>query len=289
MVNIRSGLSRHVEDVITAFMDDGGVNTLWQDPGERAWARPLVGFSSGDDPMWEALREVADPLHWTPAEAFAQAWPDMQPGPAELTVISWVLPQTEATRAENRSQTAFPSLRWARTRTFGEEINDRLKVHLVASLKELGVEAVAPTLLPNFSWQNSPRFGFSSTWSERHAAFISGLGTFGLCDGLITPLGKAMRAGSVIARMRVPATPRPYTTHTQYCLFHSSGACMKCAQRCPAGAITEQGHDKEKCFNYIFGLVIPYIKEHYGFDGYSCGLCQTGVPCEAGIPATKKE
>jgi hypothetical protein len=26
------------------------------------------------------------------------------------------------------------------------------------------------------------------------------------------------------------------------------------------------------------------VRRNYGFDGYACGLCQTGVPCEAGIP-----
>ena len=43
----------------------------------------------------------------------------------------------------------------------------------------------------------SEKYGMASCWSERHAAFVSGLGTFGLCDGLITPVGKAMRCGSV--------------------------------------------------------------------------------------------
>ena len=50
----------------------------------------------------------------------------------------------------------------------------------------------------------SDRFGFASTWSERHAAYASGLGTFGLSDGLITPRGQAMRCGSVVARIAVP-------------------------------------------------------------------------------------
>jgi len=27
-----------------------------------------------------------------------------------------------------------------------------------------------------------------------------------------------------------------------------------------------------------------YVKKTYKFEGYGCGLCQVGVPCEAGIP-----
>jgi hypothetical protein len=36
---------------------------------------------------------------------------------------------------------------------------------------------------------------YASSWSERHAAHAAGLGTFGLCDGLITAKGKAMQGG----------------------------------------------------------------------------------------------
>ena len=30
-----------------------------------------------------------------------------------------------------------------------------------------------------------------------------------------------------------------------------------------------------------------YVKAHYHFDGYGCGLCQVGVPCEAKIPTAE--
>ena len=49
------------------------------------------------------------------------------------------------------------------------------------------------------------------------------------------------------------------------------------------GAITEAGHDKEKCRQHL-ARAREYVKETYKFQGYGCGLCQVGVPCEAGIP-----
>jgi epoxyqueuosine reductase QueG len=110
------------------------------------------------------------------------------------------------------------------------------------------------------------------------------LGTFGLCDGLITPLGKAVRVGSVIARIRIPPTYRPYKGHHEYCLFYSRGLCKKCIARCPVGALSEAGHDKKKCRSHVRPVTEDYVKAHYGFDGYGCGLCQTGVPCESRIP-----
>lgn len=134
-------------------------------------------------------------------------------------------------------------------------------------------------------WEDrrSERYGFASTWSERHAAYAAGLGTFGLSDGLITPKGKAMRCGSVIARMSVTPTVRPYTDHHAYCLFYARGTCGRCIDRCPIGAISERGHDKDLCSRYL-DMTRQYVNRHFGFDGYGCGLCQTGVPCESGIP-----
>jgi ferredoxin len=123
-----------------------------------------------------------------------------------------------------------------------------------------------------------------SNWSERHAAYAAGLGTFGLCDGLITPVGKAVRVGSVIAKCSVEPTPRPYTDHHAYCLHFSHDTCRECIGRCPVNALSEHGHDKKKCMQYTERAMNIYIKKKYGLDTYACGLCQAGVACTYGIP-----
>jgi epoxyqueuosine reductase QueG len=221
-------------------------------------------------------------------EIFQITYPgtDIQAG--ELTVISWILPQTQATRADNRTQRIYPAERWARARIYGEEVNVKLRKHLSAELEKEGYQAVAPMLAPQWERKTSDRFTFASTWSERHAAHASGLGTFGLCDGLITPRGKAMRTGSVVARIQIPSKPRPYTDHRAYCLFYTQSICGKCIPRCPVGALSEKGHDKLKCLEHLRPATEEYVKANYHFDGYGCGLCQTGVPCESKIP-TKKD
>jgi epoxyqueuosine reductase QueG len=77
------------------------------------------------------------------------------------------------------------------------------------------------------------------------------LETFGLSDGLITAVGKAIRVGSVVAQLRIEPTSRPYSDHHVHCLFFTQGICGKCLSRCPAEAITEAG---ENFRNLIFLL-----------------------------------
>jgi epoxyqueuosine reductase len=264
-------------------------NSLRNEADEPAWDEPLIGFSRGDDPLYAELKGQIGAFYWTPAEIFKESVPGTDISPRELSVIAWVLPQTRATKMDNRKETQFPSERWTRSRKYGEEFNVKLRTHLIAALNSHGHEALAPQLSPLWGMRVSEKYGLCSTWSERHAAYVSGLGTFGLCDGLITAKGKAMRCGSVIARITVPPTPRPYNKHTEYCLFHSTGACGKCMDRCPAGAITKEGHDKLKCQRYVDSVTADYVKEHFGLDKtYGCGLCQTRVPCESQIPAAKR-
>jgi ferredoxin len=276
-----------IETIIKDFIDHSPENTLKNEHNDKAFETPLVGFSRGDEPLYKAYKDHVGPFSLTPWEIFALTFRVLDLKPEELTVISWILPHAEATKADNRKQEFYPSERWARGRIFGEEVNEKLRKHVLASLKSEGIQAVAPTLTPQFSVRISPRYGFASTWSERHAAYAAGLGTFGLCDGLITPVGKAMRTGSVVARIQVTPTPRPYKSHQEYCLFLAKGVCGRCMSRCPVGAITQAGHDKVKCVKHLFPVTSDYVKKHFGFEGYGCGFCQTGVPCESGIPSQR--
>ncbi len=278
--------AKWVESIIKDFINRSPENTLKNPANEKAWADPLVGFSRGDDPIYQSYKEHVGPFHWTPLELFNLIFPQSKVGADQLTIISWILPQTEQTKADLRKETVYPSESWARARIFGEETNVKLRKHVVATLEASGIEAIAPMLAPQWAMKMSDRFGFASTWSERHAAHASGLGTFGLTDGLITPRGQAMRLGSVIARIQIPPTPRPYKDHHAYCLFYSRGTCGKCIKRCPADAVTKSGHDKLKCKAYL-DMTRTYVTSHFGFEGYGCGFCQSGVPCESKIPVAE--
>jgi epoxyqueuosine reductase QueG len=274
--------AKWITSVINDFIATSPSNSMQLD-GEPVWDSALVGFAAGSDQIWQQYKEYVGAFHWTPWEVFNQHRPAENVSAEQLTVISWVLPQRAMVRRANRRSKKYPAEEWARVRVYGEECNAALRQHVVKRLEKAGHAAVAPMLVPNWTIVKSQKFSYASSWSERHAAHAAGLGTFGLCDGLITARGKAMRAGSVVARISLDATPRPYADHRAYCLFFAEGTCGKCIDRCPVRAITEDGHDKEKCRQHLVRSR-KYVKKTYKFTGYGCGLCQVGVPCEAHIP-----
>jgi epoxyqueuosine reductase len=273
-----------IENTIKNFVNTSDENTQKNKNNDRAFDSPLVGYARGDDPIFEQYKENVAPFHMTPLEIFSKVFNDSIVKAEKLTVISWILPVTNKTKSENSKENFYPSESWARTRIFGEEFNVKVHKYLVEVLTSKGYRAVAPGLTSSFSIKPSPKYGLASTWSERHMAYAAGLGTFGLCDGLITPVGKAMRAGSVVAEIQMEPTPRPYTDHHEYCLFFTRHICGKCIPKCPVGAITKNGKDKTICNKHLFPVTSDYVISNYGFKGYGCGHCQTGVPCESKIP-----
>ena len=204
------------------------VNSMKKWNNEPAWGEPVVGFSNGADPLYAFYKEDIGAFYRFPLDFLENKYPNQAFEAKDITVISWILPQTEATKRDHRKETHFPSERWARSRIFGEEFNSKLREHMVDWLNEKGIEAVAPMLSPIWKSETSRKYLYASSWSERHAAYAAGLGTFGLSDGLITPVGKAMRTGSVVANLQIKPTERLYDNHNAYCLFHMKGTCGKC-------------------------------------------------------------
>ena len=266
---IRNEIIRYVQE---------SPDNRFPDTGGPYFTEPLVGFAAADDPLFAAYKEIIGEFHRTPREILAGA----------ATVISWVLPVTLATRESNRRENCWPSREWSFTRSHGENFNSSLRRHLVAWLEERGNRAVAPQLDPCWRQLDDPAVGIASTWSERHAAYAAGLGTFSLNDGLITARGIAHRLGSIITDQVLPPTPRTAPDHRHNCLWYREGSCGLCVSRCPVRAISKEGHDKAQCREYVYGAVPDAVGESYGVPQTGCGLCQTRVPCEAAVPPGRK-
>jgi len=235
---------------------------------------PLVGFARAADPLFAAYRQVIGPFHLTPGELLPDA----------ASVICWVLPISRAVRESNRRETALPSRAWALTRTHGEALNGDLRRHLVAWLQERGHAAIAPQYAPQWREYADTPVGIASSWSERHAAYAAGLGTFSLSDGFITPAGIAHRLGSVVTTLSVSPSPRPFSGPFANCLHFHDGSCGACIGRCPVAAISRAGHDKGRCRALVYNTAPQQLAPLYGVPQTGCGLCQTRVPCEEHIP-----
>jgi hypothetical protein len=273
---------KFIEGVIAKFVQESPANRRNVDGG-RYWETPLVGFTSGADPLFKQYKKIIGEFHFTPQEFFELTFGRRKPA-GELSVISWVLPASEDIRKSNRKEARFPSLLWAHARDFGEQFNIKLRNHLVSLLRKKGYKAVAPMNSPHWKQLRSPEVGIASNWSERHIAYACGLGAFGLSDGLITAKGKAIRIGSVVTDLPLKPSEKIYPHHQANCLYFFNRTCKTCAVRCPAGAITEKGHDKDKCLEYSYSVVSLAKKDEYGVKITGCGLCQTKVPCEFEIP-----
>jgi epoxyqueuosine reductase QueG len=279
-------MATSLKEDIKAFVHNSPVNRLPDSSDDFIFDEPLVQFADGDDSIFGEYKKIIDPSHITPREALSNTYEKAPEDlPARLSVISWILPITDKTRRSNRTQKDIPSRPWSYTRWYGEKFNEALRAHVVKYITDKGYLAVAPFIQPYFKTMDNES-GPISNWSERHIAYAAGLGTFSLSDGFITERGIAHRCGSVVTDMPLPVSPRTASSPYSNCTFYVNRKCRACIPRCPADAITEQGHDKKLCRNYTFE-VIGYLKEEYNVGVTGCGLCQTKVPCEFRNPVKK--
>jgi len=277
-----------VKSLIADFVKDSPANSLEKEfAGERIYQEPLIGFARGDDALFEQYKTIIGPFHHTPEEVVMWAAHQQMvkaPLAAEVGVISMILPFNAPIVESNAREKRWCSPRWAQARLLGGLFVKEVEMMVIAALAERGILAAAPELMPDFTSQNHREsVGWASTWSQRHIAFAAGLGSFGMSDLFISEKGTAHRCGSVVAAWPLKPDRELPPHYRHHCLYHQLGECLVCAQRCPAGAITEQGHDKEKCRKNV---VSSWSRNNarYNINIYGCGLCSSGAPCSQESP-----
>lgn len=239
-------------------------------------ADPLFCAASADDPMFAVLQQpgVIGPGYPLPTDWMPEA----------KSVISFFLPFTETVRTANRKAPRdVIADEWYHARVEGQIMMDEVGAFVCALLEQEGYQAVYPAASENFRMLDT----YFPNWSERHTAFVCGLGTFGLSKGLITKKGMAGRYGSVITSAVITPTPREYSDPFEYC-----NRCGACQRLCPADAIDAargmaNAKDNPICGAFNKSKAMPPERpgqrRHYG-----CGKCQVGVPCETRIPPRRK-
>ena len=282
---------RVLEQQIKNFINENEKNRRTEMGSGVYWEGPLVGFASGIDPLFQKYKNIIGSFHLTPQEIIRNGFKEKgayfhESEFEQISVISWILPTPEDTRKSNRMEEQFPSKLWAYTKDFGEICNSALRRYVTSYLEKLGYVAVAPILSPGFRLFRDENVGWTSNWSERHIAYVCGLGTFSLNDGFISPKGIALRIGSVVTTLKLRPSERKYRDYKENCILFRNEKCGKCIRRCPSGAITEEGHDKDKCLKYMNSesFKLKYLEYGLQTTPSACGLCQTGIPCEFEIP-----
>jgi epoxyqueuosine reductase len=276
--------------------------------GGKIFSAPLIGVASGDDPIFQKYKasEVVGPKHMTPHEMWlASELSDKDDLAASLRVISIVFPYTNEIREEGKNATGMPPEIYCMGRNLANAFINNVLEQTVEFFEDKGFQAVGGMISPAFQINfRDGELGFLyAVWSERHIAFAAGLGTFSLHEGLITEAGCNIRLGSVITVAPLEVTPRKSDDPYANCLHFAGENCMKCVSRCAGKALSEDGHDKVKC--YLRGQVVakemeqrlgPILKSHHrnigGRDQKSypvgCALCQFGVPCTSKNPVKNK-
>ena len=239
--------------------------------GMRFFQRPVFAIARADDPGFKEIQrpEVVGPHHLLPEDWLSGA----------KSVISFFLPYERATVEANKKDPVEPAIEWIYTRVDGQRFLLALGAKIRDALIEAGYRAVAPYCDDRYIMQVNRNAApgtehvppFSTNWSERHVAVVTGLGTFGMSTNFISKAGCAGRLVSVVTDWETEPDERDYDHWLGYC--NSCGACVR---RCPAQAhyTDRHGKDHEKC-----GAFIRKVCEKFA-PRYGCGKCQSGVPCE---------
>ncbi len=240
--------------------------------GMKIFEEPIFAFGSADDDNFKSLKETsAIGEHFI----FPKEWV-----PKAKTVISFFLPFSESVRKSNKIDMLWPSEGWLHGRIEGQLFLSNVCRYLNSKLIDAGFDSVVPSLDSRF-WSSTkndkPELSFSSNWSERHVAFVCGLGTFGLSKGIITKKGTAGRLGSIVTELYLEPSEKKYNDVYEYCSM-----CGVCIKNCPADAISiENGKDHIKCSKFLDSI----FERHN--PRYGCGKCQVAVPCENRIPKNR--
>jgi epoxyqueuosine reductase len=233
--------------------------------GSRLFREPLVGFAAAADPLFPQLKQIVGPEHLLPADIL----------PGARTVVAFFLPFSREVVAGNRKSGAVGRI-WAEAYLEANRLINGISDRLIQSLAAGEIRGATVKATHNFDQTT-----LKSSWSHRSAAFIAGLGRFGLNRMLITPAGCAGRYGSVVISEAITPDRR---TETELCRELRGGKCGYCIKACPTGALTADGWDKFKCYRHL-------LEVDQGFADLGlcdvCGKCAVG-PCAilAGEPVS---
>jgi len=290
----RTNPCQFLDSAIKEYVRTSPLNHLTAFDNAPIVDEPLVAFADGDDVLFQEYKNIIGDFHLTPRELLerhveAKRWRfGTTTSMDRIGVVSWALPLTHETRLHERSSPFGGSPRYNHSRWIGIRLYESVE-HFVASLLEvLGCNAIAPTQSRFFEIKDMPGGWLAANWSERHAAYACGLGTFGLNGLMITARGCAVYLGSVVCDRALTPTPRA-PNRVANCPYFLDGSCGLCIEHCAGSAIGNEGRSNVACLKNLRDEQADRIIS-MGLDkglvgpAPACGRCSTGLPCEERIP-----
>ncbi|MEL7656677.1 MAG: epoxyqueuosine reductase [Bacillota bacterium] len=237
-----------------------------------AWGYPLVGFADVHHPEILNLKKTISETHKLPVDVL----------PSASIVIAYFVPFTKKLAITNRTDGEMASPEWALAYEETNAMFRKLNEYLIAELDHMGYEAAVSAEASTFD-QNK----LISNWSHRHFAKAAGLGTFGINNMLITKSGCCGRYNTIVTNLDIePDQP----LIEDYCMYKKNGSCGVCVRRCPSGALTLEGYDRQKCYEVCrknAELYTEFGSSYFDETGEQpnsagsdvCGKCVSNVPC----------
>lgn len=254
-----------VDDVIKLINDFVVQYQEVQQP-ETIWRAPVIGFADANDERFKSLKQIIGPNHALPQ--------DIVPG--AKSVIVFFLPYSEEIIRSN-----IPNEESSRAWDIANIDTNNLIIELNKLVYDwIEKQGYHASLLP--PTYNYDQEKLISDWSHKSAAYIAGIGKFGVHHVLITEQGCCGRMGSIITDMKLEPTR---FIDEEFCLFYRNGSCKVCIKRCPNhGFEIEESsvkYDRYKCNEQIYDKIVPI---YLSGTGDACGKCMCNVPCATKIP-----
>jgi epoxyqueuosine reductase QueG len=232
---------------------------------EYGWRQPVIGFARAADPLFKTLKERISPSHLLPTDLLADA----------QSVVVFFIPFDKVVIDSNVGGDES-SRQWDLCTIETNQLLADLSKHIYEKISAMGHSCV-----PLPATYNYDKDKLISDWSQRHAGYIAGIGTFGVNNMLITEQGCCGRIGSIITDLLFePGTKSPI----ENCLYKYNGTCRKCVERCVNYALSitdEPVYDRYKCNDQIYNGHVPVYTSGLGD---TCGKCLCGLPCSVQNP-----
>lgn len=220
----------------------------------------IIGVVSADDPGFAALSSLTGFNHFLPG--------DLLPG--ARSIVCFFLPFSPDIVIANQAHKDSVAREWAVAYVETNMLIGQITSGLIEKLRQNGIQAAAEPATGNFDYSV-----LKSHWSHKSIAVMSGIGSFGLHQLVITDAGCAGRLGSFVVDVDLPVSKPP---QKERCEYYATGACLDCVLACPVQALAEDEHfNRQVCWQQC--LRNGEYFQDLGDDVHICGKCAVLGPC----------